>query len=495
MSTALPLATKPTCLTEIASIFLAHSANYFLSNSGGTVAFVLPRSFMSADQHHNTRVGDVSGIRLTEIWDLRDVHPLFRVPSCVFFAIPESDKRRRLIPAAGLKGLSISGRLPAHHIHYAAATRYLTETSHPWFYSTLGGRKTRGRSAFTEVLIQSSADSNSYATRFKQGATIVPRNFYFLEITQKLDEAADLKNRTVSVRTSALAEEEAKGTWKGKTLSGRVESNLLFRTALARNVVPFALIDPPLVTLPLLVVEADGERQFLLATAEDLLANGYRYASTWFDDAERASIRHRTAKYAKAGMTLQRRLDFQRGATAQSPDARHLVIYTASGTDASAVVIDRTKIDLPFIVDHKTYWCEPRSEEEAHYLAAFLNSGFANQKIKGFQSTGLFGERDIHKTIVKLPLPAFDKRNDGHMQLAYLGREAAKRSHTFASAQGWSELKPHVLGRARVATRRHLADALVDIDVLLTLISQDARPAQKARTKRSKSAGPLFKAS
>lgn len=61
---------------EIAAIFLAHAVNYFTS-SAGLVAFVLPRSFMSADQHHNTRAGMISGLRLIGAWDLKDIQPLF----------------------------------------------------------------------------------------------------------------------------------------------------------------------------------------------------------------------------------------------------------------------------------------------------------------------------------------------------------------------------------------------------------------------------------
>jgi SAM-dependent methyltransferase len=70
---------------EIAAIFLAHSVNYFLKPSG-LLAFVLPRSFMTADQHDNTRAGSTKGQQLTRVWDLEAVHPLFRVPTCVMFA-------------------------------------------------------------------------------------------------------------------------------------------------------------------------------------------------------------------------------------------------------------------------------------------------------------------------------------------------------------------------------------------------------------------------
>jgi len=70
---------------EIAAIFLAYCSAYFLKEEG-RIAFVLPRSFFSADHHDNSRSGKAEGYRLTSIWDLNDVSPLFRIPSCVLFA-------------------------------------------------------------------------------------------------------------------------------------------------------------------------------------------------------------------------------------------------------------------------------------------------------------------------------------------------------------------------------------------------------------------------
>ena len=47
---------------EIAAIFLAYCSNYFLKEKG-TTAFVLPRSFFSADHHDNTRSGKANGFK------------------------------------------------------------------------------------------------------------------------------------------------------------------------------------------------------------------------------------------------------------------------------------------------------------------------------------------------------------------------------------------------------------------------------------------------
>jgi hypothetical protein len=68
------------------------------------VAMVLPRSFMTADQHHATRAGQIKGLRINRIWDLKDVKPLFRVPCCVLFAVPEESTEARGLPAAGIRG-------------------------------------------------------------------------------------------------------------------------------------------------------------------------------------------------------------------------------------------------------------------------------------------------------------------------------------------------------------------------------------------------------
>ncbi|MBI4649657.1 MAG: SAM-dependent DNA methyltransferase, partial [Bacteroidia bacterium] len=85
---------------EIAAIFLAHCSSYFLK-AHGKLAFVLPRSFFSADHHDSTRSGKATGFRITNIWDLLNVSPLFRIPSGVFLVTKENEKNS--LPASGLE--------------------------------------------------------------------------------------------------------------------------------------------------------------------------------------------------------------------------------------------------------------------------------------------------------------------------------------------------------------------------------------------------------
>jgi methylase of polypeptide subunit release factors len=72
---------------ELASLFLLRTAHLYLKE-GGTIAFVLPRSFFSADQHDRFRQARFTkvGLEISGLWDMQGVSPLFTVPSCVLFA-------------------------------------------------------------------------------------------------------------------------------------------------------------------------------------------------------------------------------------------------------------------------------------------------------------------------------------------------------------------------------------------------------------------------
>lgn len=170
-------------------------------------------------------------------------------------------------------------------------------------------------------------------------------------------------------------------------------------------------------------------------------------------------------------VSLASYLNWQNKLSEQNPKARFLVLYTSSATDASAVLIDRRKFDHPFVVDHKTYWCECVSEAEGHYLAAYVNSGYANGMIKEFQSRGLFGPRDIHKLIVKLPFPKYEKGNALHEELSALGKTCANLAGNYVRSLLDQDLGARTLGRARATLRGELASELERIDVIVETLS------------------------
>lgn len=482
----MPSAKANNPLIDLAAVFLAHCGKY-LAKDGAQLSFVLPRAFLTADQHANVRSGEASGFKLTEVWDLDGVSPLFNVPACVLMATashPEGDdaRRARNLPKNGILGQVFSGRLPRPHLHWNDAQQFVTEKSARWYFQELGdaqGRKKR--SALVQQKIQGGRGGNVYAPRFKQGATIVPRSFYFVEPQGTvIGPQMDMRVRIVNLHTHRLALAGAKKPWDGISLTGQIQGKYLYRTAIARNVLPFALINPPLVALPLVREDAvdsageplPGKMHWQLLDSAELTARGDIEAARWFGQCEQLWHERRSDSAMKQKSSMTDWLDWQRKLTGQPVDARWAVLYTASGSDASAVVVDVQRGGLRLLADHKTYITFVNGPEEANFLACYLNSNYVNKAIKQFQSRGLFGPRDIHKKILEVSWPEFSRSQPSHRRLAALGQRAAQQVQGVLGTQQDLELDPRTLGRLRASIRRELADVMGQIDVLVEAISK-----------------------
>lgn len=446
---------------ELAAIFLSHCAHNFLKKDGA-IAFVLPRGFISADHHANTRNGSAQGFRIKQIWDLIDVSPLFRITSCVFIAkkhFVDYQKPIATYQPGEIKGYILSGNLPSHHVNWTEAESFVEMKKADWFYVQLGKR-----SAFSTEQSEYSTKSNHYINLFKQGATLVPRNLYFIELQQ--DEPEDYSNRTLVVQTDQEIKKGSKKPWDSISFSMQINSQFLFRTALSKNVLPFALVNPTLVHLP---IEINEDHYPVLLHWQTIRNKGLLESSKWFKDVETMWEKYKTEKSKE--ITYLDWLNWQNKLTSQNLFNPYLVLYTASSKDANAAIVGRQKINLPFIIESKTYWFSTTNRDEAVYLTTFLNSNFANKAIKDFQSTGLFGHRDVHKKILELPLPQFDKENKIHLQLAKLGQICEKKTDEIIKAFPHKEKISGIkLGTARKVIREKLKEELIIIDGLLKKI-------------------------
>ena len=441
---------------ELASVFLIHSLATF-GKVGSNLAFVMPRSIMTADQHGPLRLRNyTANVALTGLWDLFDVRPLFNVPSCVLIAEkikPLGSKR----PGKALPALVWEGQLGHRNLDWAQASELLTSRKKVAKVVRLGKR-----SALTTLgLALDRALPSSYLKKFRQGATIVPRNFYFVEIN---NEGQPIKPDGIYwAETDSEQAKDAKAPYKDILLSGQVEGEFLFRTAISKNVLPFAIIDLPLVILPV-VIDKKGPRAW---SERELKNEGFRNCGDWMGKASEHWNRSRERKAGR--QSVCQRLDYQRGLTSQDLSAPHIVLYNAAGTNLSAAVFSRKDCPQTFFVDHKLYYFTTQKRAEAEYLAAILNSRIVNLLIKPFQSVGLQGERDIHKKVLELPIPLFDDRKAEHVALAKLGEEARKRAaKTVASArdEGW----PGGLARRRAIVREGLGNVLDRIDLAVKVL-------------------------
>ena len=444
---------------EIAAIFLTYCSSYFLKN-GGKISFVLPRSFFSADHHENTRDGKAKGFKLTKVWDLDNVAPLFNVPSCVLFG--EKTTGIRKIPATGLPGVSFAGNIPAHNCNLKAASHKLTELPVLWFY-----RKQGNSSAFSTTNSKPTKKINPYKKEFKKGAEITPRTFYFVDVNQ--DKPGDWEDRIINVKTAEEIKPDAKTPWKSIEFEGRIESKFLFRTALSKSILPFALYKPNLIILPISIIEKHERKKIELLSIEDLRKEGYLNASKWFQHCEYEWSKYRTEKNNK--ISAVNYLNWHNKLISQNINSLFIVIYTSNAKDANAAVLDRKDLDLNFIVDFKGYAFFTDCENEAFYLASILNSTAPNELMKDFQSRGLFGARDVHKKILDIFYPKYNETIKVHKNLAKLSEQAhVKAKQYLFDNEPKQVLSAGILGRLRTSLKKHLKDEILQIDELVKVL-------------------------
>ncbi|MDZ7262707.1 MAG: N-6 DNA methylase, partial [candidate division KSB1 bacterium] len=158
---------------ELATLFLVRAADLYLKK-GGNIAFVLPRSLFSADQHDALRQGKFKGVALQiqEIWDLEKVTPLFHVPACVLFCQKESSGK----VTYPIAGQMLKGELTRHNAALEEAEKRLVSQNIQISLSRVGKR-----SFWTPAEGITGERESYYRGYFRQGASIVPRPFWFVE--------------------------------------------------------------------------------------------------------------------------------------------------------------------------------------------------------------------------------------------------------------------------------------------------------------------------
>lgn len=439
---------------ELGTLFFVRCARLYL-NPKGRIGFVLPRSIFSADQHDRFRRSAMRGnVTLTEVWDLDTVTPLFSVPAAVAFGDLASEA------AKVLPGEIVSGKLPRKNSSWIEAKDKL-EFRPSKFHVVQQGE----RSYLSTSREKISTRQSYYQPYFKEGATIVPRNFWFVEF--KTDSRLGINPQQPLVVTDPRAEAEAKVPYKGTGFEGAIESEFLYATLLSTDLLPFGHFDFRPVVLPML----EGSTGYRMIDGESARTRGYLRLAEWLDRAERTWVEKRKEKAKKSGAITW--LNYRNKLTDQDPKAKYVVLYPKSATFLCAAVLPAQQIAHEIgsqqvtlrrmVADHVTYFFETESAREALYLASVLNSPTIDHLVKPMQARGLWGPRDIHKKVWELPIPEFDENDEKHNKLA----ETAASCETKVAKLLPGLSSAGSIGRARTMVRQALKHELGEIDGLV----------------------------
>jgi hypothetical protein len=275
-----------------------------------------------------------------------------------------------------------------------------------------------------------------------------------------------LKDRYLQVKTSEESKAVAKPPWKKITMQGAVHSSFLFRTAISKNIIPFGLIRPPLVVLPVVInFNKDiKSKQIRVLDWQEIKNLGYTETATFFKRAGSYWNKYKTEK--SHDMSSIDRLNYQRGLTDQDLNKQYLVLYTASAKNANAVVLDRNSLASEFIVESTAYVFYTDNFKESRYVAACINSNIPNMMIKEFQATGLFGPRHVHKKILEVGFPKFDPNNNLHIELSELGLNCSKKSKEFIQTK--LPAAKYRVGNVRTNFLKSIESEMASIDAIVT---------------------------
>ncbi|MEM2367807.1 MAG: hypothetical protein QXQ50_06190 [Candidatus Bathyarchaeia archaeon] len=445
---------------ELATLFLSRCADLYMKNDG-IISFVMPRSIMVADQHHNFRTGNLKvKLAIVRLIDLEEVSPLFNVPACVVSC------RMGMGAAYPVEGRVMSGRLPKRNLDYHRAMEIMEKNVKAQFELGQAGE----RSFLIQVgskLPMLAFGRSAYFERFKQGATIVPKSAWFVDI--KPHPRLGLDPRIPFVKTSSKAIEKAKEAYKDVELSGNIEVEFLYVVLSGSELVPFGHLNPLVAILPIKQVRTG---RYMIIQRSDARREGYVNLEKWLSKVEKLWKEKRGEK-AKA-MSIYNWLDYQGKLTSQNPSKRFKVLYNTSGTYLVSCVaengfrtlrINGMKIRLNgLIAEAKTYWYETDDEDEAHYLSSILNSPFLDAAIKPMQSRGALGPRDIHKKPLEFPIPLYDPDDLTHRKLAELSKQCHKKVAEVLPAL----LQKHGnIGKIRSQVKKILEKEIQQIDILV----------------------------
>ncbi|RVT87168.1 hypothetical protein DXV76_03525 [Rhodobacteraceae bacterium CCMM004] len=369
--------------------------------------------------------GDIENVRVefSKAWKFdSSVKPLFPVPSCVLFAARVSDPGRPLSAIT-----AYTGELPMRDSHLIDARKHLTVVAN-----------TAPKSAFN--------GHAHYKRKFKQGATITPRKFFFVE-----EEPSGRigSNRRAPLVRSRVSNQDKK-PWKDLPgLTGNIEAEFLHQVALGTSIAQFRLLTTHLCILPL---KPDSDE---LMDSSAAMSDGFSHVSRWMADAERLWDSNGSGR-----MTLKEQLDYYGKLTAQYPLAANRVVYAKAGVRPVAAVISDPRV----VIDHKLYWAEARSKEEAQYLSGILNSALLHQRVEHLQAEGQFGKRDLDKLMVSLDIPKFYAENNAQARIVAI----VARAERIAASVEIDEPERFQAARKKISNSLIEANILAEMDIAIS---------------------------
>ncbi len=374
---------------DLSALFIVRCIEQYL-RVGGRFGYVMPLAVLTRRQYAGFRTGSYHvelepvKIRFGRPWDLHRIKPsFFRQSVGVVFGRREG---------------------------YRTGAASLTQVPELWSgrFDTAFASWHQARPCISRLAAEAplpATTASPYRAKFFQGATVVPRFLFLVETSEP--GPLGTGGGCIAVRSRRTAKENKR--YKNlPSQRGMVEEQFIRPLHLGDTIMPFRCLQPLQAVIPW-----DGTR---LIGGDDEDLDLYPGLAAWWRAAERVWVQHRRSPR----LTLNQRLDYQRGLSRQFSAAAHRVVYSASGMYLAAAVVS----DPAAVIEHKLYTGSVTSLGEARFLTAVLNSTTATLAVRHLQGRGEHNPRDFDKHIFQLPIPLYDAGNATHQQLVTLATRA-----------------------------------------------------------------------
>ena len=397
---------------DIAPLFYTRCAELY-AEVGANIGMVMPHSTLRTGQHLKWRGGNYKrkggrnapsiglDLGVQEPWDLENVVPdFFPMPASVVFA---------------------------QYIGVGRGAALAPGTVQVWRGNWQ--QDYAGISRKNEALHHDDGKFKSpYAELSNQGPSIVDRRLFFVE---KVPHTAMLPAEdTTNVKPRIGKQDKMHYERLLNEIEGVVSNEHIFDVYLGECIAPYVTLDPlkaalPVhritMTMPLNHEDCEDNKhdacRLEVSELHPTMQRRWNNAADLYRDAHKNQDIKDLYNRLNYQSILTSQLQYLQGAIAGNGATR--IAYTTSGRPTATIIRDNHAI-----LDTKLYQTECRSDDEAYYLTALLNSDALMAAAETFMSKGLYGARDFHKHAWKLPIPRYDASDPLHVRLSELGATA-----------------------------------------------------------------------
>lgn len=254
---------------EMATLFFCRTSDLYLKE-GGKIAFLMPISVITAaEQHWHFQKFKKPPITLEEILNFEKVSEIFSLPVCVLVGT-KGGMTNYPIPMK-----LYQGRISPHNRNVRLSEVQLTVST----------------SSYSPPAAPKKSRYSYYYIKAKVGASIFPRNFWFVEFVphptmRTIDPLKPL------VKTAEISAEVSKKEWKDVRIKGNAESEFVYATLLGKDMIPFSHLPFRPVILP---IKSLSNRMKILSKVQ-IQASGAVHFARWYEEAQKNWVERRTEK-------------------------------------------------------------------------------------------------------------------------------------------------------------------------------------------------------